>query len=114
MFVHVKMENDANYLLHVLKELRQCSLNHEITTTSQHHCTTTMTLNSASGMTSSLINQSEDEQILDLQNRLQFAKNVQVCQWSNAFLLFICLTLVGSANWSKSTCDLFGCTFISK
>ncbi len=68
--------NDANYLLHVLKELRQCSLNHEIT--SQHHCTTTMTLNSASGITSSVNNHSEDEQIIDLQNRLQFAKNIQV------------------------------------
>ncbi|CAF0840328.1 unnamed protein product [Rotaria sp. Silwood1] len=68
--------NDANYLLHVLKELRQCSLYHE-SSTSQHHCTTTMTLNSASGITSSLINQSEDEQIIDLQNRLQFKKNIQ-------------------------------------
>ncbi|CAF2751426.1 unnamed protein product [Rotaria sp. Silwood2] len=68
--------NDANYLLHVLKELRQCSLYHE-SSTSQHHCTTTMTLNSASGITSSLMNQSEDEQIIDLQNRLQFKKNIQ-------------------------------------
>ncbi|CAF5124297.1 unnamed protein product, partial [Rotaria magnacalcarata] len=32
--------NDANYLLHVLKELRQCSLYNE-SSTSQHHCTTT-------------------------------------------------------------------------
>lgn len=67
--------NDANYLLHVLKELRQCSLNQEIISTSQHHCTTTMTLNSASGMTTL---QTEDEQILDLQSRLQFAQDIQV------------------------------------
>jgi hypothetical protein len=61
--------NDANYLLHVLKELRQCLLNNE----SSNYCTTTMTLNSASEVT----NHSEDEQILDLQNRLQFANNIQ-------------------------------------
>src|SRR5262249_30336999 len=66
--------HDANYLFHVLKELRQCSLNHQ-SILSQHHCTTTMTLNSASGITSI----TEDEQILDLQNRLQFAPNIQVC-----------------------------------
>ncbi|CAF0789123.1 unnamed protein product [Adineta steineri] len=70
--------NDANYLLHVLKELRQCSLYHESSTSiSQHHCTTTMTLNSASRITSSLNNYSEDQEILDLQNHLQFAKNIQ-------------------------------------
>jgi hypothetical protein len=34
-----------------------------------------MTLNSVNGTTSYQI---EDEQIMDLQNRLQFAKNVQV------------------------------------
>jgi len=64
--------NDANYLLHVLKELRQCSLHLSSieSSTSQNHCTTTMSLNSATGM-SSLINQSEDQDILDLQNRLQ-------------------------------------------
>ena len=71
--------NDANYLLHVLKELRQCSSHYEISSTSvSHHCTTTMTLNSASRITSSMSNYTEDEQILDLQSRLQFAKNVQV------------------------------------
>jgi hypothetical protein len=70
--------NDANYLLHVLKELRQCSLNYE--SISQNHCTTTMTLNSASGITSMGINQSEDEQIIDLQNRLHVGKNIQVCR----------------------------------
>ncbi|CAM4745507.1 unnamed protein product [Rotaria magnacalcarata] len=68
--------NDANYLLHVLKELRQCSLYNE-SSTSQHHCTTTMTLNSASGITSSSMSQSEDDQIVDLQNRLQFRKHIQ-------------------------------------
>ncbi len=70
--------NDANYLLHVLKELRQCSSHHESSVISQHHCTTTMTLNSASRITSSLSNYSEDEQIIDLQKRLQFANNIQV------------------------------------
>ena len=68
--------NDANYLLHVLKELRQCLLTHE--SNSHHHCTTTMTLNSATGMTSSLMNHSEDEQILDLQSRLQCPANLPV------------------------------------
>ena len=67
--------NDANYLLHVLKELRQCLLNQD---SNPHHCTTTMTLNSASGMTSSVMNQSEDEQILDLQSRLQCPANLPV------------------------------------
>ncbi len=67
--------NDANYLLHVLKELRQCSLNLHESSSNQNHCTTTMTLNSVNGTTSYQI---EDEQIMDLQNRLQFAKNVQV------------------------------------
>ena len=58
-------------------ELRQCSSHHESSNT-QHHFTTTMTLNSASGMTSSINNSVEDEQILDLQNRLQHSKNTQV------------------------------------
>ncbi|CAF4379683.1 unnamed protein product, partial [Rotaria magnacalcarata] len=56
--------------------LRQCSLYNE-SSTSQHHCTTTMTLNSASGITSSSMSQSEDDQIVDLQNRLQFRKHIQ-------------------------------------
>jgi len=67
--------NDANYLLHVLKELRQCSLH--VSSTSQNHCTTTMSLNSANG-TSSLMNNTEDNEIIELQNRLQFTKNIQV------------------------------------
>lgn len=72
--------NDANYLLHVLKELRQCSSHYESSSTSlsQHHCTTTMTLNSASRITSSMSNYSEDEQILELQSRLQAGKNTPV------------------------------------
>jgi len=85
--------NDANYLLHVLKELRQCLLYHESSTTiSQHYCTT-MTLNSASGITSSLINHLEDEQIIDLQNRLQYAKNIQVWKRKKIFLMDFVLFL---------------------
>ncbi|CAF5153290.1 unnamed protein product, partial [Rotaria magnacalcarata] len=34
-------------------------------------------LNSASGITSSSMSQSEDDQIVDLQNRLQFRKHIQ-------------------------------------
>jgi hypothetical protein len=65
--------NDANYLLHVLKELRQCSLYYHELSIQNHHCTTTMTLNSGtSGITTYL----EDEQIIDLQNRIQFEKNI--------------------------------------
>jgi hypothetical protein len=36
-----------------------------------------MSLNSASG-TSSLMNNTEDNEIIELQNRLQFTKNIQV------------------------------------
>jgi hypothetical protein len=36
-----------------------------------------MSLNSASG-TSSLMNNTEDNDIIELQNRLQFTKNIQV------------------------------------
>jgi len=111
--------NDANYLLHVLKELRQCSLYHESSSSliSQHHCTTTMTLNSASRITSSLSNYSEDEQIIDLQKRLQFANNIQVKIRKYIFVCFYrvsFLCLVRGTDWSKSTCHLFGCTFITK
>jgi len=52
-----------------MKELRQCLVNNE--TISQN----TMTLNSVSGITS---NQTEDEQIIDLQNRIQNGKNIPV------------------------------------
>ncbi|CAF0943591.1 unnamed protein product [Rotaria sordida] len=73
--------NDANYLLHVLKELRQCSLHVSSieSSTSQHHCTTTMSLNSANGIssTSSSMNNSDDNDIIELQNRLQFTQNIQ-------------------------------------
>ena len=65
------------FLIFLFIELRQCSLYNE-SSTSQHHCTTTMTLNSASGITSLSMNQSEDEQIIDLQNRLQCRKNIPV------------------------------------
>ena len=66
-------------------ELRQCSL-HQESSTSHHHCTTTMTTNSASGMSSSLTNQIEDEQILDLQSRLQFSHNIQVRRGTNEMI----------------------------
>ncbi|CAF0909556.1 unnamed protein product [Rotaria sp. Silwood1] len=72
--------NDANYLLHVLKELRQCSLHVSSieSSTSQHHCTTTMSLNSANGISSSSsMNNSDDSDIIELQNRLQFTQNIQ-------------------------------------
>ncbi|CAF2883451.1 unnamed protein product [Rotaria sp. Silwood2] len=72
--------NDANYLLHVLKELRQCSLHVSSieSSTSQHHCTTTMSLNSANGISSSSsMNNSDNNDIIELQNRLQFSQNIQ-------------------------------------
>jgi hypothetical protein len=71
MFLKVKNKKRFSIKLKFyFKELRQCLLNYD----SSNHCTTTMTLNSASELT----NHSEDEQILDLQNRLQSAKNIQV------------------------------------
>jgi len=88
--------NDANYLLHVLKELRQCSLHyHELS--SQNHCTTTtMTLNSASGILIS----AEDEQIIDLQNRLQFAKNIPeiILTGRNRHVIFSGVVLLQNEN----------------
>ena len=101
-----------------LKELRQCSLKYE-SLTSQHNCTTIMTLNSASGITSSSsssMNHTEDEQIIDLQNRLQFEENIQVNQifsfeisLLNSFSIQACYT-----NWPKSTCHFFECHFLTK
>jgi hypothetical protein len=80
LYVKCRNPNDANYLLHVLKQLRDCPSSYESSSASlsQQHCTTTMTLNSASRITSSMSSYTEDEQILDLQNRLQAGKNTQV------------------------------------
>ncbi|CAF5215857.1 unnamed protein product, partial [Rotaria magnacalcarata] len=61
-------------------ELRQCSLHVSSieSSTSQHHCTTTMSLNSANGISSSSsMNNSEDSDIIELQNRLHFTPNIQ-------------------------------------
>lgn len=111
---------DANYLLHVLKELRQCSLH--ITSiessTSQNHCSTTMSLNSASG-TSSMMNQTEDNDIIELQNRLQFTKDIRVCFFAyferELTLEFeFDFFLAGCFNWTKSSCDFLGRTFATK
>jgi hypothetical protein len=54
-------------------ELRQCSLH----VSTSNHCTTTMSLNSASGI-SSMMNYSEDNDIIQLQDRLQLTKNIPV------------------------------------
>ncbi|CAF1231960.1 unnamed protein product [Adineta ricciae] len=99
--------NDANYLLHVLKELRQCSLHvsssssssSSSTSTSHNHCTTTMSLNSASG-TSSLMNNTEDSDIIELQNRLQFTKSIQpvVLTGRNRHIIFSGVLLLQNEN----------------
>jgi hypothetical protein len=73
-----------------------------------------MSLNSASG-TSSLMNNTEDNDIIELQNRLQFTKNIQVritypFFYRNTFLgNLVCYTY-----WSKSSYYFLGCTFITK
>ncbi|CAF0792703.1 unnamed protein product [Adineta steineri] len=99
--------SDSNYLLHVLKELRQCSLHMSTTSsssststsTSQNHCTTTMSLNSVSG-TSSLMNNTEDSDIIELQNRLQFTKNIQsvVLTGRNRHVIFSGVLLLQNEN----------------
>ena len=102
---------DANYLLHVLKELRQCSLHISSieSSTSQNHCTTTMSL----GL-SSLMNNTEDHEIIELQNRLQFTKDIQVGFSNTSIFLFFVFFLAGCVDGKKSTCDFFGGTFITK
>ena len=103
--------NDANYLLHVLKgkdrillrkkrttnsiELRQC-LAFQDSSASQHHCTTTMTLNSASGTFSSAGN--EDEQIVDLQSRLQSSRAKIVLTGRNRHVIFSGVLLLQTEN----------------
>jgi hypothetical protein len=80
MFLKVKIKKKRNLENSIFfLELRQCSLHVSSieSSTSQNHCTTTMSLNSASG-TSSLMNNTEDNDIIELQNRLQFTKNIQV------------------------------------
>ncbi|CAF3291930.1 unnamed protein product [Rotaria socialis] len=95
--------NDANYLLHVLKELRQCSLHVSSieSSTSQHHCTTTMSLNSANGISSSSsMNNSEDSDIIELQNRLHFTPNIQpvILTGHNRHIIFSGVLLLQNEN----------------
>ncbi|CAF0798578.1 unnamed protein product, partial [Didymodactylos carnosus] len=72
--------NDANYLLHVLKELRQCA-SRVSENSNVHQFSTTMTLNSATNSLSlttiPIQQQSEDPEIIELQNRIQFASNIK-------------------------------------
>ncbi|CAF4223474.1 unnamed protein product, partial [Didymodactylos carnosus] len=76
--------NDANYLLHVLKELRQCA-SRVIENSNVNQFSTTMTLNSATNSLSSTMptkqqqqqQQPEDAEIVELQNRLQFPPNIK-------------------------------------
>lgn len=78
-FIIVMSNQHTNHLRFRILELRQCSLQISSmeSSTSQNHCTITISLNSASG-TSSLMNTTEDNELIDLQNRLQFSKTVQV------------------------------------
>jgi len=77
--------NDANYLLHVLRELRQCASRVNEYSSSSNQFSTTMTLNSGTTITSSSSSNSahnhqqmaEDNEIIELQNRLQFSSNVK-------------------------------------
>jgi len=76
-----------------------------------------MSLNSASG-TSSLMNNTEDNDIIELQNRLQFTKNIQVRIIYEIQSFFYRHTFLGNlvcyTYWSKSSYYFLGCTFITK